>query len=155
MTTFAADLDFRQVERAIRDLPGKVPGRLAQEGLLAAGKVIQAQARTPNFRFQDQTGRLRRTIKTRRASGRTRGRKGRGQPYAEVVIGGPGARQGHLIEVGSVKAKARGPLRKAQEVTSTQQIAEAKRAMTKEFVEVGRELRSGNLRPATRRALVA
>lgn len=74
----------------------------------AAARIISARARTPNFRFTDRSGRLRRSIHPARIPAVYGGRsykRGRAGVYAGGILKGgrepTAARQAHLVERGT------------------------------------------------------
>lgn len=135
------NIDYKQAIRAIEELPGLFPARIQQKMLVSMGKVIAQKAKTPNFAFNDRTGRLRSSIRVKSI----RGRKQPTRLYAGVTIGGTGARQGLLIEVGTQRMKARSPLFKAAENSLSEQRAAIESTAVKEFIKLGQQLRSGRI----------
>lgn len=144
--------EVKKLEQVLRrQFVGTLPQKILETSLTAAARVVVKQAKTPGYAFNDRTGRLRRTIKTRKL----RGRGSRRASYTPVGVfmGGNDAHQGVLIELGTEKAKARAPLRRAIHDTFAEQAREMRRKGDAELAKYIKELNSGALRPATRRAL--
>lgn len=90
------------LEEAFREMPRGVVEYLQGEMCYAAAVVVAKQAKKSTA-FQDVTGALRRSIRGRRKSSRIEGERVPNSA-AEARIGGTkGARQGHLIEGGTVE----------------------------------------------------
>jgi len=152
--------EVRSLRRVLEDqFPGKLPDKILDTALLAAARAVARHAKRPGYRFTDRTGRTRRSIKARRErrGGRSGTRRGGGSgvayTYAAVSIGGEGARQGALLEFGTSRMKARTPLRSAIEESAEAQREELRRVGQRELEKYVKEINSGQLRAATRRAL--
>lgn len=149
--------EIAKLEKVLRrQFTGALPQRILDSSLTAAARVVVKQAKRPDYAFSDRTGKLRRTIKAVKFRGRgSRRGGGTGVSYtpAGIAIGGEGARQGVLIELGTEKARARAPLRRAIAETGSEQVQAMRRKGNDEMAKYVRELNSGVLRPTTRRAL--
>jgi len=152
--------DITRLKRVLeKQFVGKLPDRILDAAVLAAARVVAKHARRPNYRFRDRTGQLRKTIKARRIrrGGKRGTRKGGGSgvayTIAAVSIGGEGARQGALIELGTHKMKGRTPIQSAIEETVEAQRSALARVGEREMRKAIAELNSGALRSTTRRAL--
>ena len=89
-----------EIEAAIQEFTNpRCIGALMGPSLLAAARVVRLQARKKNFEFTDRTGRLRRSIRSRRIAARYLGRRVRGG-QAAVFAGRQGARQAYLVHEG-------------------------------------------------------
>lgn len=149
-----------RLEKVLRkQFVGELPNLILNESLTAAAQVVVARAKQPDEYFRDDSGKLRRTIKVgkRRGGGRTGGRRGGGSGtvYTGIGIqmGGAGARQGVLIELGTKTAKARAPIRRAIYDTADKQAEVLRSEGDKSIRGYVKELNSKQLRPQTRRAL--
>jgi len=142
-------VDIERTQRAIRELPGKVPNRILAVSTLAAARVIQRQVKMRGYRFNDRTGRLRRSVKVKRG----KVKRGNDTIFSKIQMGGEGARQAVLIELGTVKAKGRTPLQSARDATVSQQVQAYTQKADQELRKLEKELLSGNVRPVTARAL--
>ena len=89
-----------EIEAAVQEFRNpRCVGALLGPSLLEAARVVRARARTRNFEFTDRSGRLRKSIRSRRISARYLGRRVRGG-RAAVFAGGAGARQAFLVHEG-------------------------------------------------------
>lgn len=144
--------NFRSVRMALRALPGEVEEKMHQRGLVAAGKVIAARAGESNRYFRDRTRRLRGSIKVRTADENVGRRR---KLFARVEMGGAGARQAVLIELGTERMKARAPLARAVNDTLELQRMAARSEMERGLLRIAREFRTGRISRRTRRELAA
>jgi len=88
------------IEAAINEFMNpRCVGALLGPSLLEAAKVVRHRARQRNFEFTDRTGRLRKSIRSRRIAARYLGRRVRGG-RAAVFAGAAGARQAYLVHEG-------------------------------------------------------
>lgn len=85
---------FDRLNHAINRLPYAVAVEIVDGGLAEAAKVPRKEARRKNRGFEDQTGRLRRSVKIQR-------RRLRGRRFVNIVAGGKGARQALIIDEGT------------------------------------------------------
>jgi len=141
--------DLNKLRKYLSELEGKLGDRIFSRALVAGARVIAKRAKTPNYRFRDRSGRLRKTIK----AARSKGARNVWTTFAVVKMGGPGARQAYLIEMGHSRAKGRTPLMSARDETREQQLAVIKEMAVKEERKAVDELKSGRIRRATARAL--
>ena len=115
-------------------------------GLRAMAAVVRKRARTRNYGFRDDTGDLRRSIIVRPLPGRYGGRRF-STARAQVIFGGPGARQAHLVELGHrgpQPAPAHPTLRRAIFETRREQFAAfTAKARTRFPIAVERAARKG------------
>lgn len=88
---------FEEIHAALLEFGPGFANRLVGPGLAAATRVVARRAKQRGFEFTDRTGRLRRSIRTRRATFRDGSRR---VPASTVRAGGPGARQASLVELG-------------------------------------------------------
>ncbi len=133
-------IDFVGLEetaRAVEALPGLLGTHVYGEGMLAAARVVRNHARG-TAAFTDKTGALRKSIRARRQASKihtSRGERRVPGSAAQVVAGGPGARQAYIIEVGRMPgpgypgARARPFLEPALINTTSQQLQAAGAAM--------------------------
>ena len=90
---------LEDIEQAIRDFGAPFLARLLGPALGAAANVVRSHARRRGFEFTDRSGRLRRSIRTRRIRAIYGGRRYKAG-RAAVYAGAAGARQAHLVEEG-------------------------------------------------------
>ena len=145
--------DIKKLQANLKSLPGALPDRVIQKGLIAAARTAQKAARTPNFAFTDKTGHTRKSIKAGAVSKRDK-RSKRTSRYAGLSIGGPGAKQGPLLELGTDKMSPRAPLRRAVEDTLAQAWRVSASAMEKAFAKLESDALKGKLSRAELKAAV-
>ncbi len=93
-------LGLGEIEAAINEFGNpRYMGALQGPALLAAARVVRNRARKRGFEFTDRTGRLRKSIRSRRIAARYLGRRVRGG-RAAVYAGGAGARQAAQVHEG-------------------------------------------------------
>ena len=143
--------NFDEVAKSIENLPREFIGKVDADATFAAAKEVERRAKVPGSYFRDKTGRVRQSIKARRS--RVTNRSSVGNTYAEVTIGGAGARQGPLLELGTEKMKARAPLRRALHDSVMQQLSAAKEAAVRSFRTLARQLLTNKVTRANRRLL--
>jgi len=146
----AMEVDVRQLERALRALPGALPNRVVQHGLKAAADTARVKAKSPGFAFNDRTGLARRSIRSRAVTKRYSKhslRQGKAV-YATLGIGSSSAWYGRLLELGTSRAKARAPVRRAVE----ESVGEMWRAATTAMRRKMGALAEGKLNRADVRA---
>lgn len=91
---------IEDVQLALRRLgDGGTIARTVGPALGRAAAVVRVAAKRRNFVFTDRTGRLRRSIRSRRVPAVYAGRRYR-SGRAAVFAGGQGARQAYLVEAG-------------------------------------------------------
>ena len=124
---------LRELGAAIREMgPAAERGVLAP-GLAAMARIVRRSARVRDFGFVDRTGALRRAIRSRQIPARYGGRRyARGR--SAVFAGGPGARQGYLVEAGHG-----GPQPAAPHPFLTRALVETQDAQLQAFILRARE----------------
>ncbi len=149
--TTAFDRDVREAIKFLEELPGKLDETAHQDAMLAAAKVVAAEARQL---VPVRTGNLRDSIRVRSSPKRYK-------PGALVIASGStkaGAKGYHakLVELGTVKMAARPFLEPAARTTQSKQVQAAAQATGKRFQKVVKEL-TGGKKPTrqTLRALAA
>lgn len=85
---------FDRMNHALNRLPFAAAQEIVDPALAEAAKIPRKEARIRGRGFEDQTGRLRRSVKVQR-------RRRHGRRFVNVVAGGRGARQALLIEEGT------------------------------------------------------
>lgn len=153
-----------------RDLPGRGADRILSAAASAAARVIVKKAKTPGYRFKDRSGKLRKSIKASKIkpknTGGSRFSSSTAADFAVIQAGGDEAFYALFVELGhegSVRAggrvipgaKGRTFVTKAIEETQAEQVASMKRKADQEITKLAKELRSGNIRPVTARALAS
>ena len=143
---------IRNIERT---LPGLVARRVIGDGMIAAAQKARDRARLSNA-FMDRTGRLRRSIRASRRSVRAYSSVGRqvikvAGGAAQLRAGGRGARQAHLIEAGTVKARKRPYIKPAVEGLVGTVLQVAARAMRESLNRHRAQIESGRTTTLTRR----
>ena len=147
------EIDFVGIEdmiKAIDNLPGLLGTQVYGDGMLAAAKVVAAEAKTI---VPVRTGALRDSIRARKRSAvvhTTRRRRKIAGAAAQVVAGGKNAHHAFLIEYGTVRMKAQPYLEPALRSTVSQQLAAAGAVMQKSFAKLATQITSGR---ATKRTL--
>ena len=134
---------FDTLASIMSSLPVLVAERVQGDGLFAAAEVVRDQAKA---NVPVKTGALQRSIRVRRRSQRvetTTGRKSVPGAAAQVVAGGRGAAHALLVELGTVRAAPHPYLAPALFETQGRLLAEARAAMTRAFVRLGRDLAAG------------
>jgi len=168
-----ADLQFEaaKLKRILkRDLPGNGADRILSAATAAAARVVVKKAKTPNYWFNDRSGKLRKSIKASKIKpkhkGNVRFAYAGAADFAVIQAGGKDAFYALFVEVGhggSTRAggrvipgaKGRPFLRSAVEDTREEQVAALKRKADLEMRKMEKELLSGRIRPVTARALAA
>ena len=143
---------IRKIERV---LPGLVARRVIGDGMLAAAKAARDSARQTGA-FTDRTGRLRRSIRASRRSVKAYSSVGRtlttiAGGAAQLRAGGRGARQAHLIESGTVKARKRPYIGPAVEGSAGILLQVASRAMKESLRRHRSEIEGGRPSELTKR----
>lgn len=153
-----------------RDLPGRGADRILSAATAAAARVVVKKARTPGYKFNDRSGKLRKSIKASRIrpkhKGNVRFASATAVDYAVIQAGGQDAYYALFVEIGhsgSTRAggrvipgaKGRTFLRSAVEETRPEQVTALRRKGAQEMDKMERELKSGRIRPVTARALAA
>ncbi len=144
------DRDIQDAIRFFKELPGRLDETVHQDAMMAAARVVAAEARR---RVPIRTGALRDSIRVRRSPKKYR-------PGAMVIASGSkkaGTKGYHakLVEYGTVKTPAQPYMESAARARS-KQIRAAAKAINKSFNRVVKELIGGK-KPTrrTRRALAA
>ena len=100
MTTL--DVRFEGVDEVrarLAEFGGPIAVRMEREALSKVARRVVRLAKRPDYRFEDRSGVLRSTFRARLY-------RQRAIPALQILIGGPGARQGYIIEYGR-RASAR------------------------------------------------
>ena len=144
--TITGDKDLQVFKQALAGFSQGRVNSILRAGLTASARVVVKHAKRPNYRFRDDTRRTRKSIRQfapkQDAVQRRRG------PVRHVSIGGPGARRGPLLAVGtknkdgSRRIKARTPLRSAFEQTRSQQAQAAQQAMIAALLKIQQQILS-------------
>ena len=132
-----------QVLQQLEALPGVLEEVALEDGLLAAAKVVAAEAKQ-TADFSDHTGNLRRSIRARRGTRRYR-------PSALVETKRPEGAHAHLIEFGTVKMQDKPFLVPAANNTKAEQLRACSQGVRKNFSKVERELK-GKIKVSRRTA---
>ena len=141
---------FDETIKAMEALLGLVGTQVYGDGMLAAAKVVAAEAKTL---VPVKTGALRDSIKTRKRSAYVQTSKGLRKTAgvaAQTVAGGPGARHAFLVEHGTVRAAAHPYLEPAVRGSISRIFAAAAEAMKRSFSKLAVQITSGK---ATKRTL--
>ena len=153
-----------------RDLPGNGADRILSAATAAAARVVVKKAKTPNYKFNDRSGKLRKSIRASkirpRHKGNVRFAYAGAADFAVIQAGGEDAYYALFVELGhegSVRAggrivpgaKGRPFLRSAVEDTRQEQVVALKRKAGLEMDKMERELKSGRIRPVLARALAS
>ena len=149
---------LEDVEAALRGLPGQLARRVQGEGLIAVARAAAAEADTPNYGFTDRTGRLRPTIRATRRAIRVHTAAGNRVTVpgagARLRVGGPGARQGYLVEAGHGGPRPARPhpyLIPATIAIVTAKVQIGINAMRRAFRRLNRQARTGRVPSITLR----
>ena len=136
------EADFNRLIKKLDNLPVEVARTIRGAATFAAAKVVATEAKATTA-FQDRTGRLRRSIRARRGKGYAETLNGKRVQlpavYAATVVGGTGARQGVLIEYGTVKMRARPFLEPAARSSTSRAFHAARLAAQREFKKLGKK----------------
>lgn len=111
------EAELRSLEEALEAVDQLVASRVRGDGCAAMARVAAKAARQY---VPVKTGALKRSIRVRRTTDRSRGVKLR-NAAANLFAGGKGARHAHLIELGTVRAAAIPYLAPAITKTGTEQ----------------------------------
>lgn len=155
--------ESKQLEAMMSGLPYGVTDHLHGEMCLAAAKVV-ARAAKSSSAFRDKSGRLRKSLRARRRDVWFGGRKVKDAAAMTVLGGSRGARQGHLIELGTDerahassksvgRITARPVLRPALERSVGDAMTAALAAGRREFGSLAAAARGGRLNRRQIRAL--
>ena len=145
------DRNVREAIKFLSQLPGRLDGTAHQDALMAAAKVVAAEAKRL---VPVDTGNLRDSIRVRSSPKKYK-------PGALVIASGStkaGTKGYHakLVEYGTVKTRARPFMEPAARGTASKQVKAAARAAGKSFEKIVKELTGGKrLRGRTARALAA
>ena len=146
-------VDFTGIEdtiKALNALPGLLATQVYGDGMLAAAKVVAADAKQ-TAAFSDKTGALRKSIRARKQSSTvhtSRGRRKVAGSAAQVVAGGKGANQAFIIEYGRAAgpgypgAAPRPYLEPALVNTASRQLAAAGAVMKRSFATLAVQITS-------------
>ena len=140
---FAADMvGLEEVERNLRALPGLLGERVQGKGLLAAARVVEAEAKKL---VPVETGRLQGAIKARTRAAVIESFTGRRRVPGGAAIVRAGVPYAHLVEYGTVTAAGKPFLRPAVLGTESRQFQAAVAAIREEFPKLERRLRQGRV----------
>ena len=146
---------FLQIQASIEELGPAMAQDMYGHSLFQMAKVIRQTAKSRNFVYKDDTGRLRKSIRARRIAGTYYGRKYK-RGRAQVFAGGTGARQAFLVHQGHGPPVVSRPYRylvRALDSTTGRQMQVFRSAMLSRFpAAVDRAYKRG-LRRGRRRGL--
>lgn len=151
------DVDYSEFDKLIalmEEFPRGVQAKVAGDGMLAAAKVVAAEARR-TVAFEDQTGALRDSIRTAKATDWFMGKKYAGSA-AKVIAGGSDAAQAWHMEMGYIHhtgkvIQARPFMEPALNNTLKEQLNACVSAMRVSFLKLARAFASGKTTASIRR----